>query len=280
MADYLAGHRSFINFVTDPVQRHCSETVYEHITSDVTRAITVSSLLEVWGVARERGDRDGDDLLVKHCTLLGLDDICGTPGFGEAMEYVEWASEDVFTDAKGREINCVRFPKFFKDNESPDDRYKKQHAQAQARYRAKQSGKSDVTRDDVTRDITVTPREEKRREEKKEKKERTPRQPKPKSEETTLRQWVEALAGADAIPADDPIFDWAGKQGIPGDWIGYAWAAFEDRYADKDRRYTDWRAAFRDHVKRGWLDIWRVDQRNGGYVLTTAGEQWRREVTA
>jgi hypothetical protein len=101
-----------------------------------------------------------------------------------------------------------------------------------------------------------------------------------KSEETTFAAWVEALAGDDAIRADDPIFAWAGKQGIPGDWIGYAWAAFEDRYAAKDKTQADWRAAFRDHVKRGWLDVWRLDARSGGYVLTTAGEQWRREVSA
>ena len=81
------------------------------------------------------------------------------------------------------------------------------------------------------------------------------------------------------MPADDPLFAWASKQGIPADWLGYAWAAFEDRYAGKDKTYSDWRAAFRDHVKRGWLDVWRLDNRTGGFVLTTAGEQYRREVT-
>ena len=100
-----------------------------------------------------------------------------------------------------------------------------------------------------------------------------------KKGEVTLREWVAALDGGDAVPADDPLFAWAAKQGIPAEWIGLAWAAFEDRYADNGKRYAEWRAAFRDHVRRGWLDIWRVDQRNGGYVLTTVGEQWRREVT-
>lgn len=117
-------------------------------------------------------------------------------------------------------------------------------------------------------------REEKRREEKKEKEK--PR----RGKEVTFAEWAVSLAGDDAIPADDPIFAWAGKQGIPADWIGYAWAAFEDRYAEKDKTYADWRAAFRDHVKRGWLEVWRLDGRSGGYVLTTAGEQWRREVSA
>ncbi len=107
----------------------------------------------------------------------------------------------------------------------------------------------------------------------------TPRKRTAKPEGVTLNGWLEGLEG-DAVPSDDPIFAWAAKQAIPADWLGYAWAAFEDRYLDKDKTYTDWRAAFRDHVKRGWLDIWRADQRNGGFVLTTVGEQWRREVSA
>ena len=94
----------------------------------------------------------------------------------------------------------------------------------------------------------------------------------------TLPEWVAALEGGDAIVADDPLFAWAAKQGIPPDWLGYAWAAFEDRYTDNGKTYADWRASFRTHVKRGWLDIWRLDARTGGFVLTTAGEQWRREV--
>lgn len=168
MADYLALDRGFMDYLTDPVRRSCEKSAYEHITSDVTRAITVVALLEIWGVARERGDRIGDDLVLKHCDLNNLDSICGIPGVGEAMEYVEWAIQEDIQDRKGREISSVRFPNFFAENESPEDRYKKQHAEAQARYRAKKQSESDISVDgasDITRDITVTPREEKRREE-------------------------------------------------------------------------------------------------------------------
>ncbi len=108
----------------------------------------------------------------------------------------------------------------------------------------------------------------------------TSRKRKSKPGGTGLDAWLDTLDGADAVPADDSIFDWAEKQSIPADWLGYAWAAFEDRYAGKDKTYLDWRASFRDHVKRGWLDIWRADARSGGFVLTTVGEQWRREVSA
>lgn len=170
MADYLATSREFMDHITDPVHRSCDHSVYEHITRDVTRAITVCALLEIWGVARERGNRDGDDLVLKHCDLGNLDAICSIPGIGEALEYVEWASCEVAEDKKGRSVSCVRFPNFFAENESPEDRYKKQHAEAQARYRAKKAAESDASveaKGDITRDITVTPREEKRREEEK-----------------------------------------------------------------------------------------------------------------
>lgn len=166
MADFLAADRNFIGFLTDPT-RHTCANAYEYITSDVTRAITVVALLEIWGVARERGDRVGDDLILKHCDLSTLDDICGTPSMGEALEYVEWAIQEDIQDRKGRPVSSVRFPKFFAENESPEDRYKKQHAEAQARYREKKKAESDISVDvagDITRDITVTPREEKRRE--------------------------------------------------------------------------------------------------------------------
>ena len=164
MADFLAADRGFMNWVGDPVQKGCKESVYELITSDITRALVVTSLLEIWGLARDRGDRDGDDLVLKHCDIGNLDAICGTPGIGEAMEFVEWAVQEERLNDKGFEYQIVRFPNWFKENESPDDKYRRQHAEAQGRYRDKIKVKGDKK---VTSpgDITMTPREEKRREE-------------------------------------------------------------------------------------------------------------------
>jgi len=173
MADFIAEQRDFMDWLTDPVRRTCSESAHEHITRDVTRAITVCSLLEIWGVARERGDRVGNDLVIRHCSISSLDDICGVPSIGLAMEYVDWAEQSTEIDAKGRSISLIRLPNFFEEAESPSDKYKRQHAEAQARYRAKKTAESggNVTSpehitSDVTRDVTVTHREEKRREEK------------------------------------------------------------------------------------------------------------------
>jgi hypothetical protein len=95
-----------------------------------------------------------------------------------------------------------------------------------------------------------------------------------KAAEQNFTDWFAGVE--DAVAPDDPLYGWADKAAIPREWIAYAWAAFADRYTAKpDKTYADWRAAFRDHVKRGWLDIWRAD-RTGAFLLTTVGEQWRK----
>lgn len=106
--------------------------------------------------------------------------------------------------------------------------------------------------------------------------------PPPKSrkrKELTFTQWVESLGGADAIPADDPVFDYAAKVGLPGEFVQLAWAWFDTTYgAGGDRQtktYADWRAVFRKAVAGGWPKYWGIN-RQGEYYLTTEGEQARR----
>jgi hypothetical protein len=157
MADYLAEQRAFMNWLTEPVHQSCKESAYEHVTSNVIRALCVTGLLVTWGTAREQGDRVDDDLILSHCRLLTLDAMTDIPDFGEAMAYVNWAEE--------RNGDMVVFPKFFKENESPEEKHKRQNAERQARHREKASRGSNEA-DNVTGNVTVTT--EKRREEKKE----------------------------------------------------------------------------------------------------------------
>jgi len=92
------------------------------------------------------------------------------PDFGAAMAAVGWLIED-------KENNCIIFPKYFRDNESPHDRHKRQNAERQARFRRAKDSVTDSVTDNVTDNVTVTP--EKRREEKRrEKQENTPPPPK------------------------------------------------------------------------------------------------------
>ena len=104
----------------------------------------------------------------------------------------------------------------------------------------------------------------------------------PKKGAVTLADWIDALEGGDAVPADDPIFDWAGKVGLPREWIALAWWAFEGRYTGDGqgaaKTYTDWRATFRNAVREDWLKLWRMGP--DGYALTTAGKQAQMEMRA
>lgn len=121
--------------------------------------------------------------------------------------------------------------------------------------------------------------QEQEQEQEQEQKEKAKR-PSRKGKESTLPEWLDSLAGEPAVAADDPIFAWAASTGIPAEWIGVAWWVFEGTYTEKPKTYADWRAAFRDHVKRDFLRVWRLDARDNRFVLTTAGEQARREMGA
>lgn len=146
------------------------------VTRNVMRNVTVGALVSVWGVMRQRGKRNGDDLVCHGVTLVVLDDIADLPGFGAAVALCGWVRQT----AEGLE-----FPRFFDEyNVSPEEKSRSSGAERQRRYRQRHGQKSDgesdgfggVTGDvtgDVTDNVTVTPREEKNREEK----ENTPQPP-------------------------------------------------------------------------------------------------------
>jgi hypothetical protein len=161
MADYLARQRAFMDWLTDPVRETCNESAYEHVTRNVTVAVTVAALLQIWGAANESGKADGEDLVLHHATLESLDEICGVPCMGLALLYVEWASEE--EPVRGKTL--VRFHNFLNKNVPAEDRAKAFNAERQRRYRQRHSNEES----NVTPNVTVTHREDKRREEKKHK---------------------------------------------------------------------------------------------------------------
>lgn len=154
MADTLASQRCFMNWLTNPVHRHCDESAYEHVTRDVLVTVCVTGLLQVWGVAREQGYREEDDLLVTRCDIEAVSAIAGVPGFGQSMADVGWLIEE----RKG----IARFPKFFEQKRSPSDRFAISGAERQRAYRERlrNKGRDTVTETlhsgDVTRDEKVT----------------------------------------------------------------------------------------------------------------------------
>ncbi|NED64215.1 hypothetical protein G3I15_25085 [Streptomyces sp. SID10244] len=83
-------------------------------------------------------------------------------------------------------------------------------------------------------------------------------------------------AGESAIPRTDPIFAFARDAGIPKDFLHLAWREFAGRHRDSGRLQKDWRAHFRDAVRRNWFKLWWLPPA-GGCELTTAGVQLARE---
>lgn len=128
-------------------------TLSEIVTRNVTRCVTVSSLLVIWGAANEH-TKDG---IFHNADLSDIDDMVGIPDFGAAMESVGWAIYD-------EEIDAVILPNFSEYNTVGEER-KSNAADRQRRYRERKKAlQGDVT-SDVTRYVTSDGREEKRREE-------------------------------------------------------------------------------------------------------------------
>lgn len=128
------------------------------VTRNVMRNVTVGALVSIWGVMRTQGKPIGEDLFCSHATISVLDDISELPGFGAAMAHIGWVVESA---------DGLTFPRFFSDhNVDPEEAAKKKNAERQARFRDRQKP-TDPPESNVTNNVTVTHREEKRREEKK-----------------------------------------------------------------------------------------------------------------
>ena len=216
----------------------------------------IGGLHAVWSIF----DAHSEDGSLKGYTPDLLDHMIGWQGFSRALESVGWLSFDG--------METLTLPEFTAHNgQSAKRRGEDQKRKRDGRKSCPQSVRK------VSDEMRT--REEKRREDKKQEK-RT----RGKAREITLTDWIAELGDADAVPADDPIFDWAGKVGIPRDWIALAWWAFEGRYTGdgqgRAKTYADWRATFRNAVREDWLKLWRSGPE--GCVLTTAGQQAQREM--
>lgn len=102
---------------------------------------------------------------------------------------------------------------------------------------------------------------------------------KPKVSKVNLEAWLASLAdGEDAIPENDPIFDYAAKAGIPVDYLELYWLRFREAMLDKGSKQAGskgWRAHFRNAVQGNWYKLWYFDG-EGKCILTTAGVQQRK----
>jgi hypothetical protein len=91
--------------------------------------------------------------------------------------------------------------------------------------------------------------------------------------------WLSSLGDTDAVPATDPIFDYAEKAGIPLDFLAMSWKRFVDDMRERKTRKRNWVAHYRNAVRGNWFKLWWFTP-EGDCRLTTVGEQERRAAAA
>jgi uncharacterized protein YdaU (DUF1376 family) len=106
----------------------------------------------------------------------------------------------------------------------------------------------------------------------------------PKGGKSTLglKAWLDSLkaSGEKPIPPDDAVFAYADEVGIPHDFLRLAWLEFRHQHTQPNaKRYKDWRAHFRNAVRKNWGRLWWIDPASNTYQLTTVGQQAQRAHT-
>jgi hypothetical protein len=101
-----------------------------------------------------------------------------------------------------------------------------------------------------------------------------------KKTEITLKQFLEdcKAGGAEAIPMSDPVFEYAEMIGLDDEMIAVCWQVFKEAYLPGNKTYADWRAAFRNAVRKDYYKLWFVRAGNQA-AWTSVGEQARRCAT-
>lgn len=133
----------------------------ERVIRDVTRDVTVASLVTLWSVTNEH-TRDG---VWNNVTPNELDDVVGLVGFCDALIQVGWLIHDEDND------KCI-LPNFLEYNSPVGSTSRSKGAERQKAYRERkklEAQKSDDQRNDsdaksndngdVTRDVTLSPRD-------------------------------------------------------------------------------------------------------------------------
>lgn len=82
-------------------------------------------------------------------------------------------------------------------------------------------------------------------------------------------------SGEQAIPADDPIFEYARTVGIDDEMLAVAWSEFKGYWLASGKKRKDWRETYRNAIRQNRARLWFI--REGETAQwTTVGEQARR----
>lgn len=94
---------------------------------------------------------------------------------------------------------------------------------------------------------------------------------------TTFAEWREQLKarGEKAIPAGDPIFQYADQVRFEPDMLAVQFDHFKQVYLERGaaKKYVDWRAAFRNSVRGNWFNLWVFDRVGAAPKWTSKGLQ-------
>lgn len=247
-----------------------SQTVTLRHVTVVTRVV-VGGLLPVWASVNESAGRDGH---LRHASLFDIDTMSGIPGFGAAMEAVDWLT--VLPENEGLE-----FGNFIEHNTPEQERSTsaKTGAERAKEYRERKAAekaagvtngvteKSDASRDAVT---TEKSRGEENssslRSEESADKSATPAKQKKITLKTYLAQCKEA--GCKPLPANHHIREYCRDAKISEEMLQVAWVVFKEDYTQtatkKGQKYIDWPGHFANAVKGCWGKVWYTD--NAGSV--------------
>ena len=106
---------------------------------------------------------------------------------------------------------------------------------------------------------------------------RAPRKAKASAGMVTLKAWRARIkaAGEKALPAGDPIFEYADSVGLDPEMLSVAWHNFVVTYTeDRDTKlYVDWRKVFRRSVRENWHRLWFIDPVKKTAAWTSRGLQ-------
>lgn len=257
-----------------------SQTVTLRHVTVVTRVV-VGGLLPVWASVNESAGRDGH---LRHASLFDIDAMSGIPGFGSAMEAVDWLSE--LPENEGLE-----FCNFIEHNTVEQERSStaKTGAERSKEYRdrraAREAGnvtntvteKSDASRDTVTtEEKRVDKNSSSLRSEESAGKPAASRKTGLKTLKTYLDECKEA--GCKPLPPNHSIRDYCRDAGISDDMLAVAWCVFREDYTtgtSKNKKYKDWPGHFANAVRGCWAKLWYTD---GATVAWTSRGQQEKAV--
>ena len=239
--------------------------------TDQGEAAVIGGLYWLWATA----DEHSSDGLLYGMTTRTIDRKTGVPGLGKALVTIGWLVENEagVTVARFDEHNGTSA----KQRAQTAKRVSNHKANAKVTQPALPEPDDAVTdalpKEDKNKNLTTPPIPPKGGEP-------GPQSESPKREAAVSLQTFLTdcrKAGVKPIPDDDPVFAYADKVKLPGEFLSLQWREFKDRYQlPGAKRYKAWRTVFLKSVKGNWFKLWFVGA-DGQYALTTVGQQAQRD---